>query len=660
MDPHDLLKPWGRTLLLWAVSSLLIIPFAFFPLVTSVQNHVLDSFYAFRGVQPPPPPQLLLVGIDEPSFQELRLSWPWPRSLHARLVKRLSEAGARLIVFDILFTEPSNPENDAVFAGAIKDAGNVVLAETYDYTNDPNFTRLIKVTPIKAFSEAARETALAMITPDSDGVVRHFQLRLEGERTLAAAAAADVGAAGISTEISGLIHFAGPARSIDTLSYYQIIDEDREPPAERIRDRIVLVGRTLQASTSPAGQSDFFPTPFYSSTGALTSGVEIHANIIQNLLTGNWGKELPRSVLLVACCAFFFLLALLFVHISPLSGLAALLVTWASLLGVSYALFLFRDLWAPPVLCIGGSGFLYAFNVLLQYFREAGRKRWYRNTFGRYVSPSVVRTIAENPDGLELGGQEVQATVFFSDIADFTNFAEHLPPKTLVGFLNEYFTPMTRIILEHQGLLDKFIGDAIMASWGVPLPVEQHARLACLSALKMQEALAALREDWRNRNLPFLKARMGLHSGMVVAGNIGSQERFNYTVMGDAVNLASRLETANKIYGTAIIISEDTLRLAGPGLLVRELDWIRVKGRRKHVTIYQLLGPRETGNLTFLEVFAEGLAAYRTRSWERAEQLFGSIARDDPPARMYAHRCRLYRENPPPEDWDGVFVQTVK
>jgi adenylate cyclase len=527
------------------------------------------------------------------------------------------------------------------------------------------FTRIIQIRPLKAFAEAAKATALAKVTPDTDGVIRHFQMRLEGEATLSAAAAANTGAnVDFSPETSGLIRFAGPARSIDTLSYYQIIDEDHPPPIERIRDRIVLIGRTLQASPSLAGQADFFPTPFSfnSDTRALTSGIEIHANIIHNILNGKWGKELPVSAMLVAYGVVFFLLALLFVNISPLAGLAALVVSSLSLLGISYGLFLIWDLWAPPVLYIGGGGLLYTANVLFQSIQEARNKRRYRNALNRYVSTAVVKAITDNPDALELGGKEVEATIFFSDLANFTNFSERLHPKTLVGFLNEYFTPMTQVIFEHQGGLDKFIGDAIMAFWGVLLPLEQHALLACQAALKMQEVLAGLQEGWRARNMPLLSARMGLHTGMVVAGNIGSLERFNYTVMGDTVNLASRLEAVNKVYGTGIIISEDTYKMAGPGLLVRELDWIRVKGRQGHVTIFELIGIAngEGKDFTYLDIFAEGLAAFRNRSWKEAERRFRSISSHDPPARTYVNRCRLYKENPPADDWDGVFVQKVK
>ncbi len=273
-------------------------------------------------------------------------------------------------------------------------------------------------------------------------------------------------------------------------------------------------------------------------------------------------------------------------------GLAALGVSSLGLTALCYWLFYALDFWVPPVTFVFGTATLYTCNVVLQHLAESRQKRWLRSAFNRYVSPAVVESIVNNPGSLELGGQEIQATIFFSDLANFTSFSEHLPPKDLVTFLNEYFTPMTNIILEHRGGLDKFIGDAVMAFWGAPLPLENHAQYACEAALKMKETMAGLREGWRQRRLPLLEARMGIHSGPVVAGNVGSRERFNYTVLGDTVNLASRLEGANKFYGTSILISEDAVQLAGPSFLMRELDLIRVKGRQAPVKIYELIGKR--------------------------------------------------------------------
>ena len=648
---------------LWIFSLLLIFPLAFFPLVRELENQVLDRFFALRGPQAPPA-DLLIVGIDESSFQELRLPWPWPRSLHARLIDRLSDAGARLILFDILFTEPSDPENDAALASSIKRAGNVVLAETRDYTNDRLFSRVINIRPLSLFSDAARATGLAMVEPDPDGVVRHFQVELEGEATLPATAVSAIGRAVGKPDLArkgpGLIKFVGPARSIDTLSYSQVLDDEHPVPAERIRGRIVLVGRQLQASPVPLAQADLFPTPFFESTGTYTSGVEIHANILSNLLSGQWVGEISTKARLITCLGYFLLFSLMFTAITPLRGLTALCVSSLGLISICYWLFYALDFWVPPAAFVFGTASLYTCNVVLQHLAESRQKKWLRSAFNRYVSPAVVESIVNNPGSLELGGKEIQATIFFSDLANFTSFSERLRAEDLVALLIEYFTPMTNIILEHRGGLDKFIGDAVMAFWGVPLPLENHALWACEAALKMKETIADLREGWLQRRLPLLDARMGIHSGPVVAGNVGSMERFNYTVLGDTVNLASRLEGANKFYGTTILVSEDTVQLAGPAFLTRELDLIRVKGRQAPVKIYELIGKRGEQDLPFLDTFAQGLAAYRKRLWDLAEQHFGSIARQDPPSGTYLERCRLYKADPPPEDWDGVFTQKTK
>jgi adenylate cyclase len=644
---------------LWIFSLILMVPLAFFPLVSELEDHVLDRFFAIRGAQPPPS-ELLLVGIDEPSFQELHLSWPWPRSLHARLIDRLSAAGARLVLFDVLFTEPSDPENDAALASSMKRAGNVVLAETCDYTNDRLFSRVINIRPLKLFADSAKATGLAMIEPDPDGVVRHFQMELEGETTLPACAIQAIGKSGPPRESSGLIKFVGPSRSIDTLSYSQILDDEHPVPAERIRGRIVLVGRQLQASPVPLEQADLFPTPFFESTGIYTSGVEIHANILHNLLSGQWVREISSTAKLTACLGYFLLFSVMFTAITPLRGLVPLGISSLGLTALCYWFFYALDFWVPPVTFVFGTASLYTCNVVLQHLAESRQKKWLRSAFNRYVSPAVVESIVNKPGSLELGGKEIQATIFFSDLANFTSFSERLRPEDLVKLLIEYFTPMTNIILDHRGGLDKFIGDAVMAFWGAPLPLENHAQYACEAALKMKETIADLREGWLQRRLPLLHARMGIHSGPVVAGNVGSMERFNYTVLGDTVNLASRLEGANKFYGTTILISEDTVQLAGPEFLTRELDLIRVKGRQAPVKIYELIGKRGEKELPFLDVFAQGLAAYRKRLWDLAEQHFGSIAEQDPPSRTYLERCRLYRTDPPPENWDGVFTQKTK
>jgi adenylate cyclase len=302
--------------------------------------------------------------------------------------------------------------------------------------------------------------------------------------------------------------------------------------------------------------------------------------------------------------------------------------------------------------------------VLGHYFTEAREKRWLRQAFGRYVAPSVVESIIQHPDRLELGGEELETTVLFADLEGFTHFSEAMEPQALIKLLNDYFTPMTRIIMANRGTLDKYIGDALMALWGAPVPLPDHALRACRAALEMEQAMAGLQTTWQGQGLPLLVARFGLHTGPVVAGNVGSRERFDYTVLGDTVNLASRLEGVNKVYGTRILLSEETSRRVKDSLLVRELDLVQVKGRGRPVTIYELVGAAASGgSLAWLTAFAAGLEAYRRRQWQEATRAFAEVLQlkpGDRPAQVFIERCRAYTAAPPPPDWQGVFILESK
>jgi adenylate cyclase len=654
------LEPRRRPLWLALLIFVVLAPLSFLKLGQTLDNLALDLCYRLRPTAPPPP-GLLIVGIDEPSFQELRLAWPWPRSLHATLIDRLAAAGARLIVFDILFADPTTQEDDQLLAGALHRAGNVVLAETLEITQDPHFSRQILVQPLEALRREARALGLIMITPDSDGVVRRFHLRLGGQETLPLVVAQSLWPpVAVPPDLSGLIYYSGPPRSIDIVSYYQVLDPERPLPDERLRGRIVLVGRLLEASITPQSQADSFYTPFFAATGQLMSGAEVQAHIINTVLSGLWGQEVPWALRLGAALALMLIYAYLLTRLRPLAALITLAGLIVLALGVSLYLFLNWRLWMSPILAGLGMTLVYTGNILGHYLVESREKRWLRQAFGRYVSPGLVEVITTNPDRLELGGEEVEASILFADLAGFTRLSEDMAPKPLIHLLNEYFTAFTEIILAHQGTLDKYIGDALMAYWGAPIPQEDHALRGCRAALEMVQAMEALQEAWVARGLPVVSARMGLHSGRVIAGNVGSRERFNYTVMGDAVNLAFRLEGANRHYGTRILISEATQRRVSDAFLLRELDQVQVKGRMQPVTIFELLGPAPgDGAPDWLKLFASGRAAYREGLWQQAANYFQEVLRrkeDDGPARLFLHRCREFVKNPPPPNWHGVFI----
>jgi adenylate cyclase len=570
-----------------------------------------------------------------------------------------------LIVFDVVFADPTTEEDDALLAAAIRQAGNVILAQDLESAEDPHFSREILVHPYPASRDAARALGLALVTPDPDGVVRHFHRRIQGNDTLAAVAAqAFQPALRLPRDLSGLIAYVGPSRSLDTVSYYQVIDPDHPLPEKRIQGRIVLIGRMLGATPAPRARSDTFYTPFYSWTGKVTSGVEIQGHIVHTLLRGTWGREIAAPGRLGLYLAVLLLAASGLARCSPLAGLGVWLGIALLIFGTSALLFLSFNFWLPPVLLTGGLALIYTGNVVAQYLLEAREKRWLRQAFGQYVSPALVEAITAHPEQLRLGGETVEVTILFADLAGFTGLSETMGPEDLIYLLNEYFSAMTQIILENQGTLDKYIGDAIMAFWGAPLPLDDHASRACTAALQMQAAMARLQEDRQNLGQPRLASRVGVHSGRVIAGNVGSKYRFDYTVIGDAVNLASRLEGLNKFYGTEIIASESTRQCLASLFLWRELDQVRVKGRVQPVTIYELLGPdAPEGPPPWLGLFEAGRAAYLERRWNEAESRFQgvlSLRPDDPPARLYLERCRAFRQQPPPPDWCGVFILDSK
>ena len=292
-------------------------------------------------------------------------------------------------------------------------------------------------------------------------------------------------------------------------------------------------------------------------------------------------------------------------------------------------------------------------------------KKKIKGAFQYYLTPSVVNEILKNPDMLKLGGEKKELTVMFSDIRGFTSISEKLDPESLVRLLNEYLTAMTDIIFEFEGLLDKYIGDAIMAVFGAPLYQPDHPKRGCATALKMIEKLNELKKKWKNEGFPEINIGIGINTGPMVVGNMGSQKRFDYTVMGDSVNLGSRLEGINKQYGTNIIISEFTKYYVQDEFLLRELDMVRVKGKEKPVKIYELIDwkGKENGWNEIISLFNTGLTAYRNMDWKTASDCFGNILKiksDDGPSLVYLERCKILRDTPPPEGWDGVFTMKTK
>ena len=406
-------------------------------------------------------------------------------------------------------------------------------------------------------------------------------------------------------------------------------------------------------------------------------GVEIHANVIENVLRGQFIRK--QSTLTEILAIFIFTITTFFVT-SVLKNsktrhhflveVNCFLFALAEIFIIGYAaLTLFNDYLflataiSPTIAVLGG----YFSSTTYHFVVERKQRMLIKGMFSTYVNPSIVEELITNPEKLTLGGERKELSVLFSDLVGFTTLSEGIPPEQLVGLLNEYLNSMTQIIFKNNGTLDKYDGDAVMAFWGAPIPQHDHALRACLSALQMQQALAQIRKVWREQNRPLFRARIGINTGEMIVGNTGGTGRFDYTVIGDSVNLASRLEGANKQYKTGIMVSQQTYDLVKDKILGRELDLISVKGRLEPLKTFELLqelnGTIDPAFKQFLESYTEALRFYKERRWADARRKFEealSLRPHDQPTRLYVERTTLYESNPPPEDWNGVFVLKTK
>jgi len=456
-----------------------------------------------------------------------------------------------------------------------------------------------------------------------------------------------------------MINYQGPA---GTFTHYSIVDvlQKKFPPGA-FRGKIVLIGATA------TGIGDVRGTPY---GGTDYPGVEIHANVIDNILNQGFLKHGFRQALTDVLLILFFgiPLGIWMALVSPRwmwfgVGLLVPMIAgnfWAFLHGW------WLNLIVPTFMLFG--------NVLLvSLYRslfEEKEKRRVRTAFGQYLSPEVIRRLLVNPRLVE--PKKTDITVMFSDIRGFTTISEKLDAQDLAVFLNEYLSDMTRLVFEHHGTLDKYIGDAVMAFWGAPFEEPGHAGRACHTALQMMDRVREMQKKWEAEGKPKLDIGIGLNTGVASVGNMGSALRYGYTALGDAVNLSSRLEGLNKDYGTHILANETTYAaVKTDGFVFRELDLIRVKGKLQPVTIYELIGRAGEGSVygtgeelwARLELFEQARTLYRKRQWNEAQKTFQAILDrwpDDGPSRTYWKRCQEYLFEEPPSGWDGVFTMTHK
>ena len=461
-----------------------------------------------------------------------------------------------------------------------------------------------------------------------------------------------------------LLNYAGPYKTYPQYSMADVLTD--KVPADAFKDKIVFVGATA------VGIGDMRVTPFHE---ADYMGVEIHANELDNFLhQGEQGRGflirgLNQEMIDLGFILFFGLvLGYAFSYLRPLTST---LVAVAALLLFSAFVqseFVTRGVWLSFVLPAGTLVVNFAAITSFRMIFEEREKRKVRRTFERYVSPGVIRLIEQDPGKyFRAGGEMKELTIMFSDIRSFTTISEGLTPNELVLLLNEYLGEMTNIMFDHWGTLDKYIGDAIMGFWGSPYPQDDHSLRACAASLRMGARLAELNEKWSAEGRRTLKTGIGINTGPVNVGNMGSDKRFAWTVMGDHVNLASRLEGMTKEYGVRILISEFTYHQVKDVFVTRELDRIKVKGKTQPVSIYELMGffEEQEKHVELINLFASALDAYRRMDWPEATEKFEELLTvypGDGPSTTLLHRCHQFAagiESPEP-GWDGVYEMHTK
>ncbi|MBD3165420.1 CHASE2 domain-containing protein [bacterium] len=434
------------------------------------------------------------------------------------------------------------------------------------------------------------------------------------------------------------------------------------------KDKVVFIG------ASAPELFDLKKTPFFGFKHPETRrrimetpGVEVHANAFLTLMSEKYITNVEPYVEL----AMLFVLAFGVFALNHLQrllfGTVTTFVLGLLIVFTAFYVFIEHRVWlalVAPLLAILVS---WMATTLYHYIKEQREKAMIRGMFSQYVPKKVVDALVENPDLMSLGGERRNMTALFTDVAGFTSVSERLSPEELVALLNEYLSEMSKIILDNEGIIDKYEGDLIMAEWGAPVAFEDHAAWACRAALKMQKRLVELREHWKKEGKPMLKSRVGINTGDMIVGNMGCLEVFDYTVMGDAVNLASRLEGANKAYGTTTMIGPETREQLPDTFTIRFLDNLRVKGKDEPVTVYELLceAPDTLPDykLKAIKLYEEGLKLFFDMQFADAKEKFDEALEHDPtdgPSRTYLERAIAYINNPPPEDWDKVFVLTEK
>lgn len=686
-----------------------------------VELKYFDQLFEWRGPLDVSDSPIVLVAISQEADQEIPQKFPWPTNLHAKLVENLNRAGAKVIAFDVVFNNPDiyDLKNDSLFAQKMEEYGNVILAGDLQRTITQYSDEISPMFPTPVLRVGnPNQVALVRVHPDLDGAIRSYRfgqkhqgenlyrLGLESIRLYEGIPYEEVDPIGPNPESdyftlgpyeilkdganSFLINYYGSESTFPEISYEEVIDDSSyttvfeselgggvntfdDPDIGHLaqgtfEDKIVIVGATMPLL------KDFYTTPFANAGNNPRPGYQVHANAMQTILDSNYIERFRGWYTLVIM--FFLCLG-----ITSLNRFAN--ATWAILASLVFAMGYFGiTYWAfmsyNLLMMITGPIIAIVITqvgmVSYEYYIEQKEKRRIKGMFASYVSPELVNRMIESGEEPQLGGEETHMTAFFSDVVAFSTFSEQLEAKELVRLINDYLSTMTDILNSRGGTLDKYIGDAIVAFFGSPVPMEDHAFQACVASQLMQKELAELRKKWQKEGWSEMVAnmhqRIGMNTGVMVTGNMGSSRRFNYTMMGDNVNLAARCESGARQYGVYTMVTESTKTEAeefGDDCLFRLLDNIVVKGRTRPVKVYEIAGLRADANqeqYDCIGLYEEALQLYFNQDWDAAIKKFRKSVEleqyERNPSGIFIKRCELMKENSPGEDWNGVFVMESK
>ena len=730
----------GLALIAAAVVVLLFTVFADNPIIRGLETASLDLRFRLRGARPPGP-EVTIILVDDRSLERLG-RWPLSRTLFARALEILDHAGAKVVAFDLLFTEPDEPlpadlrqaahaaaealtvdhsdqlraalqrladsDRDSRFATAIRASGNVLLPIGFSFAGTPGeepswlsdaaYARFDQsplpplfplrpkaaVLPIAPLAAAAAGLGHTTLAYDRDSAPRYDYVALPFEADFlpslpmrAAAAYLDVAwpqvalALGTGVRLGNLtvptdramrllINCRGPPRTFPSFSFADLLAGRVAP--EHLAGRIVLIGASF------VGSRDSYPQPFSNTPMA---GVERIANIIDTIVSrdfitavsGGWMVVVMAAVLLMAALAGA-MTEVLPTRLAALAG-ASPIAVWAATAQLAFL----KNVWLPLIEPVTALATAAAMVLLFRYWVVDRVGRRIRSAFCHYLAPSLVDRLVDSEIELRLGGERREVTIMFADLSGFTALSTRLSPEELMALTNSYHALMVEAVEAFGGYVNQFIGDAVMAIFGAPVPDPDHAASAARAALRVVASVMQAKADADRRGVPGYAVKIGLNTGPAVIGNVGAPERYNYTAVGETVNIAARLEGVPEDYGCRIVVGPNTAAAIGDRFVLCELDWIKVKGKDTAFSVYQLIGEKSTANgaeLASLAQYEAGLKRYRAGDFAAAEEIWRCQA-DHPnpgatatsPPLVMAGRCATLK-TAPPESWDGIYVRTTK